>query len=63
MIAFTDGCCRVNPGPCGAGTCDLIPNNDEIEFNQPVSNSASITLGGRVAIQIISISSLKKESA
>ena len=52
MIAFTVGSCRGNPGPCGAGVCVFLPNNDEIELKQPVSKLALILLGELVAIQI-----------
>ena len=52
VLAFTDGSCRGNPGPCGAGACVFLPNNDEIELKQPVSKLASILLGELVAIQI-----------
>ena len=30
VLAFTDGSCRGNPGPCGAGACVFLPNNDEL---------------------------------
>ena len=52
MLAFADGSCRGNPGPCGAGACVFLPNNDEIELKQPVSKLACILLGELVAIQI-----------
>ena len=52
VLAFTDGSCRGNPGPCGAGACVFLPNNDEIELKQPVSKLASILLIELVAIQI-----------
>ena len=52
VLAVTDGSCRGNPGPCGAGACVFLPNNDEIELKQPVSKLASILLGELVAIQI-----------
>ena len=51
-LAFTDRSCRGNPGPCGAGACVFLPNNDEIELKQPVSKLASILLGALGAIQI-----------
>ena len=52
VLAFTDKYCRGNPGPCGAGACVFLPNNDEIELKQSVSKLASILLGELVAIQI-----------
>ena len=52
VLAFKDGSCRGNPGPCWAGACVFLPNNDEIELKQPVSKLASILLGELVAIQI-----------
>ena len=52
VLAFTDGSCRGNPGPCGASACVFLPNNDEIELKQPVLKLASILLGELVAIQI-----------
>ena len=52
VIAFTDGSCRGNPGPCGAGSYVLLPNSDAVELKQPVSKLASILLGELVAIQL-----------
>ena len=52
LIVFTDGSCRGNTGPCGAGACVFLPNNDKIEWKQPVSKLVSILLGELVAIQI-----------
>ena len=31
VIAFTDGSCRGNPGPCGACASVFLPNHEEIE--------------------------------
>ena len=53
VITFTDGSCRGNPGPCGAGACVFLPNNDEIELKQTFSKLASILLDELLAIQII----------
>ena len=52
MIAFTGGSCRGNPGPCGAGACVFLPNNDEIELKQPVYKLASSLIVVLVAIRI-----------
>ena len=52
ILAFTDGSCRDNPGPCGAGSYVLLPNSDAVELKQPVSKLASILLGELVAIQL-----------
>ena len=52
ILAFTDGSCRGNPGPCGAGSYVLLPNSDAVELKQPVSKLASILLGELVAIQL-----------
>ena len=52
IIAFTDGSCRGNPGPCGAGSYVLLPNSDAEELKQPVPKLASILLGELVAIQL-----------
>ncbi|XP_060593901.1 uncharacterized protein LOC132748336 [Ruditapes philippinarum] len=50
-VAFTDGSCRGNPGPCGAGACILLPNTEVIELKQPVSKLSSILVGELVAIK------------
>ena len=53
VIAFTDGSCRGNPGPCGAGACIYLPRQEEcIELKKPVAKIASILLGELVAINI-----------
>ncbi|XP_053388561.1 ribonuclease H-like [Mercenaria mercenaria] len=51
-IAFTDGSCRGNPGPCGAGSCVFLPSGERMELKQPVSKMASILLGELIAIKI-----------
>lgn len=52
-IAFTDGSCLGNPGPCGAGTCIFPPGHTEpILLKQPVSSRGSILLGELVAIKM-----------
>ena len=52
-VAFTDGSCLGNPGPCGSGACLFIPGSSEpVMLKQPVSNRGSIFLGELVAIKI-----------
>ncbi|XP_063442171.1 uncharacterized protein LOC134722480 [Mytilus trossulus] len=52
--SFTDGSCKGNPGPCGAGAAILISNSTEhVELTQPVSNRGSILLGELVAIKLV----------
>ena len=52
-VAFTDGSCLGNPGPCGAGACVFIPDKtDPILLKQPVSSRGSILLGELVAIKM-----------
>ena len=53
VFIFTDGSCRENPGPCGAGACVYLPGQEEcVELKKPVSKLASILLGELVAIEI-----------
>lgn len=53
VIAFTDGSCQPNPGPCGAGSCIFMPYQDNtICLKKPVSSHSSILLGELVAILI-----------
>ena len=53
MFIFTDGSSRGNPGPCGAGACVYLPDQEEcVELKKPVSKLASILLGELVAIEI-----------
>ena len=50
-IAFTDGSCLGNLGPCGAGACLFPPRSSEpVMLKQPVSNRGSILLGEFVGI-------------
>ena len=45
VFAFTDGSCRGNPGPCGAGAGVFFPGQKEhVSLKQPVSKLASILL-------------------
>ena len=43
-IAFTDGSCLNNPGPCGAGVIVLV-EEETTELKQPVCKRGSILLG------------------
>ena len=52
VFVFTDGSCKRNPGPCGAGACLFFPNQEKIELHQPVAKRASILLGELVAIKM-----------
>ena len=52
VVAFTDGSCRGNPGPCGAGACLYLPGGDALNLTQPVSKLSSILVGELVAIKM-----------
>ena len=41
IYGFTDGSCRGNPGPCGAGACLFLPNEERVDLKQPVSTRSS----------------------
>ena len=60
IYGFTDGSCRGNPGPCGAGACLFLPNEERVDLRQPVSGRSSILLGELVAINI-ALESIKLE--
>ena len=51
-IAFTDGSCLGNPGPCGAGAVVNF-NHTTLELVQPVSHRGSILLAELTAILIV----------
>ena len=51
-IAFTDGSCLNNPGPCGAGAIVFI-EEETTELKQPVCKRGSILLGELIAIKIV----------
>ena len=54
VVAFTDGSCLPNPGPCGAGASIYLPyQKDPVQLSKPVSNCGSILLGELVAILTI----------
>lgn len=52
VFGFTDGSCKENPGPCGAGACLFFPNQEKVQLHQPVARRASILLGEMVAIKM-----------
>ena len=43
--------CRGNSGPCGAGACLFLLNEERVDLKQPVSTRSSI-LGELIAIKI-----------
>ena len=49
---LTDGSCRGNSVPCGAGACLFFPIQEKLELHQPVSERSSILLGDLVAIKM-----------
>ncbi len=51
-VAFTDGSCLGNPGPCGAEAV-LYRNEASNELKKPVSSRASILLGDLIAIDLV----------
>jgi hypothetical protein len=51
-IAFTDGSCLNNPGPCGAGAIVFV-EEETTELKQPVCKRGSILLGELIAIKIV----------
>jgi len=54
VVAFTDGSCLGNPGPCGAGACVYPPGGAQpVHLKQPVSVRGSILLGELVAIKMV----------
>ena len=62
MIAFTDGSCLGNPGPCGARACIYMPGyTDPILHKQPVTSYGSILLGELIAIKLV-INAIQNQS-
>ena len=54
IIAFIDGSCLGNPGPCGSGACIYLSGvTDPTRLRRPVSKRGSILLGELVAIQMV----------
>ena len=52
ILAFTDGSCINNPGPCGAGAV-IFNGYSTIDLKKPVSNRAYILLGELIAIKLV----------
>ncbi|MEW8548508.1 MAG: reverse transcriptase domain-containing protein, partial [Candidatus Thiodiazotropha sp.] len=53
-IAFTDGSCLGNPGPCGAGAVIYLPDEQSgIELTRPVAARGSILLAELVAVLLV----------
>jgi hypothetical protein len=48
-VAFTDGSCSGNPGPCGSGAI-IFHREEEIELKRAVSNRGSILLAEIIAV-------------
>jgi hypothetical protein len=46
-VAFTDGSCSGNPGPCGSGAI-IFHREEEIELKRAVSNRGSILLAEKL---------------
>ena len=54
IIAFTDGSCLGNPGPCGSGACIYLSGvTDPTRLRRPVCKRGFILLGELVAIQMV----------
>ena len=54
LIAFTDGSCHPNPGPCRAGACVYLPfETSPVNLKQPVSKHGSILFGEMIAIKMV----------
>ena len=45
IIAFTDGSCQPNPGPCGAGSC-ILPERPELPERPPKYRKDQRIIGG-----------------
>ena len=52
LIAFTDGSCKGNPGPCGAGAV-IYKGEEEIKLKKAVSKHVSILLGELIAVKLV----------
>ena len=53
IIAFTDGSCLGNPGPCGAGAAIFPGDHEPVNLKRPVAHRGSILLGELVAILMV----------
>jgi hypothetical protein len=51
-VAFTDGSCSGNPGPCGSGAI-IFHKEEEIELKRAVSNRGFILLAEIITIKIV----------
>ena len=61
-IAFTDGSCLGNPGPCGAGAIVFLPDEQSgIDLTKPVAARGSILLAELVAILLVLESDISKK--
>ena len=52
-VAFTDGSCQGNPGPCGYGAVLYPGDNEGINLKRPVAQRGSILLAELVAILMV----------
>ena len=50
IVAFTDGSCQGNPGPCGSGAVLYPGDNEGISLKRPVAQRGSILLAELVEI-------------
>jgi ribonuclease HI len=53
IVAFTDGSCQGNPGPCGSGAVLYPGDNEGISLKRPVAQRGSILLVELVAILMV----------
>ena len=53
IVAFTDGSCQGNPGPCGSGAVLYPGDNERISLKRPVAQRGSILLAELVAILMV----------
>jgi ribonuclease HI len=53
IVAFTDGSCQGNPGPCGSGTVLFPGDNEGISLMRPVAQRGSILLAELSAILMV----------
>jgi ribonuclease HI len=53
IVAFTDGSCQGNPGPCGSGAVLYPGDNEGISLKRPAEQSGSILLAELAAILMV----------
>jgi ribonuclease HI len=53
IVAFTDGSCQGNFGPCGSGAVEYPGDNEGIGLKGPVAQRGSILLAELVAILMV----------